>query len=114
MADGAVKRYGCATQKWKSCRPARLPIVLETAVEVGAAQSDDGVGSADGPEQTGLFEPRTIDCLAASLNDAGADERVLAAERGIAHALGVVLEVVSFGTFFWSGLIVVPLLFSKH
>jgi hypothetical protein len=48
--------YGCATQKWKSGSAASLPIVLELAIEMAAAESDDSVGPADCPEHAGLFE----------------------------------------------------------
>jgi len=47
---------GCATQKWKSGSAASLPIFLEFAIEMAAAESDDSVGPADGPEHAGLFE----------------------------------------------------------
>ena len=35
---------------------ASLPIVFKSAIEVGAAESDDGVGASNGPEHARLFE----------------------------------------------------------
>src|ERR1039458_7274572 len=88
-------RDGCATWKRRSSgRAARLPVVLEAVVEVAASQGDDGVGSADRPEHAGLFETRADYGFAAGFDDARADEQMLGAECGVAHALGVFLKVV--------------------
>jgi hypothetical protein len=54
--------------------PASLPIVLELAVEVAAAEGNDSVGPADCPEHSGLLEAGTDDGLAAGFDDAGADK----------------------------------------
>ena len=42
--------------KCRSGSVSALPIVLEATIEVGASESEDGVGAADSPEHTGLFE----------------------------------------------------------
>src|SRR5580693_6932773 len=82
---------------WMSCRPsvaALLPIVLEASIEMRAAQRQDGVGSADGPEHSRLFETRADHRLASSFNDTRANKQVLAAKFGIAHALCIPREVI--------------------
>jgi Fic/DOC family len=43
---------GCATYKWKSRRPAFLPVVFKFAIQMAAAESQDGVGSSNGPEHS--------------------------------------------------------------
>jgi hypothetical protein len=48
--------FGCATWKWRSCRPACRPVVFKAAVEVTAPQGEDGICAADGPEHAGPFE----------------------------------------------------------
>src|SRR5260370_32347643 len=40
---------GARHESWKSCSP-RLPVVFKAAVELAAAQGDDGVGSAYCPK----------------------------------------------------------------
>ena len=50
-----VKRHGlqgCATYKWKLSRPAFLPVVFKLAIQMAAAESQDGVGSSNGPEHS--------------------------------------------------------------
>src|SRR5580700_475302 len=50
-----------------SCRPsvaALFPIILKASIEMGAAQSQDGVGSADGPEHSRLFKTTVEDAQA--------------------------------------------------
>ena len=69
---------------------------------MGTTESEDGVGTADGPEHAGLFEAGADDGFAASLHDPRADEQVLAAELGVAHARGVGLKVVGFGVNLFS------------
>ena len=65
---GAVE--GCATWKWRSGRAARLPVVLQSAIEVAATQGNDGVSPSNRPEHAGLFEAGTDDRLASSFDDA--------------------------------------------
>src|SRR6185437_5156644 len=66
------------------------------AVEMVAAEGDDGVCSDDRPEHAGLFEAGADNSLAPGFNHSGAYEQVLASESGIAHAFGVVLKVGGF------------------
>lgn len=72
------------------------PIVIEAAAEAGAAQSDDGVGVADGPEHAGALEARADHGFAFGFDDAGADRQALGAEVWIAHPCGVTFEVLGF------------------
>jgi len=65
---------------------------------VAAAESKDGVGSANGPEHAGLFEAVADDGFAAGFDDAGADKQMLPAKFGIAHAPGVVRKVGGFAS----------------
>ena len=41
-----------------SCGSFLLTIVLDTVVEMAAAQGDDGVGAANGPEHAGLLRSK--------------------------------------------------------
>jgi len=61
------------------------------------SQCEDGVGSPNRPEHSGLFETRTDYGLAPSFDDTRADKEVLTAELGIAHARRVSLKVVGLG-----------------
>ena len=72
-------------------------IVLKAAIEMRAAQSQDGIGSPNGPEHPRLFETCADHRLAACFDDARADKQVLAAKLGIAHTLCISLEVVCLG-----------------
>ena len=63
---------------------------------MAAAQGQNGVGSADGPEHARPFQAGTDHRLAARFDDARAHKEVLAAKLGIAHALCVLLKVVRF------------------
>src|SRR5690242_5190173 len=60
---------------------------------MAASQGDDGIGAANRPEHSRLFEAGTNYGLASSLNHTGANEQMLTAELGIAHTLGVPVEV---------------------
>jgi hypothetical protein len=42
-------QIGARHESWKSCSP-RLPVVFKAAVELAAAQGDDGVGAAYCPK----------------------------------------------------------------
>ena len=74
MKDGVkadvAEVSGCATLKLGRC-PTRLPVVLESAAELAASEGDNGIGSADRPEHTGLFEPAQ-NRFAACLDDSRA------------------------------------------
>src|SRR6266513_481162 len=48
----AARANGCATYKWKLSRPAFLPVVFKLAIQMAAAESQDGVGSSNGPEHS--------------------------------------------------------------
>src|ERR1022692_2017315 len=67
--------------------------MVEFAAEAMTAERNDSISSAHGPEHSRLLEAEANDRLAASLDHAGADEQMLPAELGIAHASGVSLEV---------------------
>jgi hypothetical protein len=51
-----------------------LPIVLESAIEMAAAEGNDSVGPADSPEHAGLLEPGTDYGLASRFDDTRADK----------------------------------------
>src|SRR5260221_2467612 len=81
-----------------------LPVVFGAAIEMAAAEGDDGVGTADGPEHAGLFEAAANDGLTPGFDNAGTDEKVLTTKLGITHAVGVFLKVIGllkdfFGDF---------------
>src|SRR6516225_1976689 len=78
--------------------PTLFPIVLKPAIEMRAAQSQDRVGSPDGPEHSRLFETRADDRLAASFDHPRANKKVLATKPGIAHPLSISFEVIGLGT----------------
>src|SRR5437016_10829427 len=50
--NGREGETGCATYKWKLSRPAFLPIVFKLAIQMAAAESQDRVGSSNGPEHS--------------------------------------------------------------
>ncbi len=70
------------------------PVVLEAAVEATAAQGEDGVGTAGGPEHAGLFETLGDHGAAGSLDHSRADEQALSAEYGITHAFLIPREIL--------------------
>ena len=84
---------GCATWLWVGLGRSGLPEGLPAAAEFAAAQGDDGVGSAYGPAHAGLLEAVTDDGLAPGLDDTRADEEAAVTKVGVAHAVGVGLEV---------------------
>src|SRR6266478_844872 len=47
---------GCATSIGQSC-PTGLPIVVEFTTVAAATDSDDRIGTTNGPEHSGAFEP---------------------------------------------------------
>ena len=83
--------------EWRSGSAAVLPAALsavgraaacfEVPVEVTAAEDDDGVGTADGPAHTGLFETLADNGFATGVDDAGADKQVPGAEGRIGDAV---------------------------
>src|ERR1019366_1433991 len=76
---------------------ARLPVVFEIAAELAAAERDNRIGAADGPEHPGLLEAAADDGLAASLHNPGPDKQALSPELRVAHAFGIGFEVSGFG-----------------
>ena len=52
-----------------------LPVVFKAVIELAAAQGDDGVGVANGPEHAELFEAGTDHGLASGFDDARADNK---------------------------------------
>jgi len=62
-------------------KDAAPPSNLQTCLELTATQSQDGMGTPNGPEHSRLLAARADPCLASSFDDAGADEQVLSAER---------------------------------
>ena len=79
---------------------ARLPVVLKAAVEMAAAQGDDGVGTANRSEHPRLFEPGTDYGLAPGFDHPRADKEVLVTKLGIAQARCVSLKVVGLDANF--------------
>jgi hypothetical protein len=63
---------------------------------VTAAQGQNGVCAANGPEHARLLATGTNDGFAACLDNAGADKEVLRTELRISHSFPVVIEVVGF------------------
>src|SRR6267143_946174 len=91
-AKGGVSS-GARHESWKSRSP-RLPVVFKAAVELAAAQGDDGVGSAYCPKHAGLFGTGTNDGFATRFNNTRPNEEVLLAELGITHPCSVPFKVV--------------------
>ena len=48
--------FGVRDIEVESGSAASLPVVLELAIEMAAAECNDSVGPADGPEHSGLLE----------------------------------------------------------
>src|SRR6266576_3945060 len=71
IVNGHVgSHFGCATYKWKLSRPAFLPVVFKLTIQMAAAESQDRVGSSNGPEHSRPFETESHHRLATSFNDA--------------------------------------------
>jgi hypothetical protein len=70
-------------------------VVLKASVEMATTEGDDGVGSPDGPEHAGVFEPGADHGLASGLDDTGANKEMLAAEFRIPHTFGILLKVTA-------------------
>jgi len=49
---GLLRLTGCTTYKWKLSRPALLPIIFKLAIQMAASESQDCVGSSNGPEHS--------------------------------------------------------------
>ena len=57
--------------------PVLLPVIFEPPIDAAAAQGDDGVSAANGPEHAGSFQARSDDRLIARFDHAGAKEESL-------------------------------------
>lgn len=64
---------------------------------MGAAQREDGIGSANGPEHSRPFQAGANHGFAAGFDHARSHKQVLAAKLRIAYALRVLLKVVRLG-----------------
>src|SRR5712691_6343384 len=71
-----------------------FPKVLKTSTQFAAAQSDDGVGTANGPMHPGPFEPGSDGHFASGLHNASGSTQALGVELRVAHAVSVGLEIV--------------------
>jgi hypothetical protein len=54
----------------RDSRAAALPVILKAAIEISTAQSQDGVGSPDGPEHSRAFETGSDHRFASGFDDA--------------------------------------------
>jgi len=70
------------------------PVVSELAAERVAAEGDEGVSAADCAEHPGLFEAAADDSFAAGFDHSRPNKQLFATELGIAHAVGILLQVV--------------------
>ena len=69
---------------------------FETAIELTAAKSNDGIGPAYRPEHARLLQAATDDRFTTRLNHSGTDEEMLATKLRIAHTFGIALKVLGF------------------
>src|SRR6266576_481819 len=76
---------------------AGFPVVLELAADPITAKCNDGVGSTNGPEHSGVFEPPTDDGPTSGLDHTGTDEEFVGSELCVAHTFSIALEEVGFG-----------------
>jgi hypothetical protein len=60
---GSKRGIGRRCEKWRSHRTARFPVVLKAAVEMAAAEGEDGVGSPDPSRHPVSFETDPITVL---------------------------------------------------
>src|SRR2546425_6040160 len=90
-------RAGARQESRRSRRPpfgSAFPKVLKTSTQFAAAQSDDGVGTANGPMHPGPFEPGSDGHFASGLHNASGSTQALGVELRVAHAVSVGLEIV--------------------
>src|SRR5580658_2517816 len=71
-----------------------LPEVLESSTELRAAESDDGVGTANRPVHAGALEASSNGNFASRLDHAGRSAEALGVELGVAHTLSVGTEIL--------------------
>ncbi len=71
-----------------------FPEILKAATQLGTAESDDGVGAANGPMHPGSFETGADGHLASGFYNAGGSAQALGVELRVAHTVSVGLEIV--------------------
>jgi hypothetical protein len=77
-----------------------FPEILKATTELGTAESDDGVGAADGPTHPSSFETCADGYLASGFHNAGGSAKALGVELWVAHTVSVGLEIVKAATCF--------------
>lgn len=77
-----------------------LPEILESAAEFGAAQSDDGIGSAERPVHASALEPGSNGDFAAGLDDTGGCTEAQESKAGVSHSMAVPDDVVKALSYF--------------
>src|SRR6056297_896914 len=90
-----VDRPSCGT-----CMPAKhrlfrssLPVAIELPGQLAAAQSNDGIGTGDGPTHAGALETGTDGDLASGFDHTGRDAQTHGTEPGVIHPMPVALDV---------------------
>src|SRR5206468_4553752 len=92
---------GARQESNKSCgSPFRsaFPEILKATTKLGTAESDDGVGAANGPMHAGTFETCADSHLASGFHNARGSAKALGVELWVAHAVSVDLEIVKAAT----------------
>src|SRR5215470_11449795 len=77
-----------------------FPEILKAATKLSTAESDDGVGTTNGPMHAGSFETCADGHLASDFHNAGGSAQALGVELGVAHTVSVALEIVQAATCF--------------
>src|SRR5258707_675200 len=94
---------GARKESDESCGPpfrSAFPEVLKATTELGTAESDDGVGAANGPMHAGAFETCADGHLASGLHNAGGRAQAFGVQLRVAHMVSVGLEIVKAATCF--------------
>ena len=94
---------GARQESDESCGPpfrSAFPEVLKATTELGTAESDDGVGAANGPMHAGAFETSADGHLASGFHNAGGSAQAFGVELRVAHTVSVGLEIVKAATCF--------------
>src|SRR5437867_3269663 len=93
MRDAFVSaRHDCRSHAARDSCGTGLPIVGEFAADAVAAEGNDGIGAADGPEHVRHLESSADDSLATGLYNTGAHEEFLGAIPGVAHTFRITLK----------------------
>jgi integrase len=77
-----------------------FPEILKATTKLGAAESDDGVGAADGPMHAGAFETCADGYFASGFHNARGSAQALRVELWVAHTVSVALEIVKAAACF--------------